>query len=118
MGWQKIRNSWAGSMVMVSMLAAMALAAETAATANEPAEYYSNRAVEYAGKGQWDQAIADYTKALEKNPRSVNDYINRAAAYMQKSNFVLALKDFNKALEINPQEPRGYTNRGWLFLIT
>ena len=48
------------------------------------AEAYNNRGVAYAAKGQYDQAISDYNKALEMNPRFAKAYYNRGLAYWRK----------------------------------
>src|SRR6201999_4456107 len=35
-----------------------------------------------AEKGEWDTAVAAYTKAIQQNPKSALPYIHRAYAYM------------------------------------
>ncbi len=42
------------------------------------ADAYLNRGIVYQRKGQYDQAISDYNKALEINPRYALAYYNRA----------------------------------------
>ena len=76
------------------------------------AKFYSNRGVAYAAKSQYDQAISDYTKALEINPRFAWAYYNRGNAYMRKDQYDQAISDFNKVLEINPREAQAYSRRG------
>ena len=65
----------------------------------------------YEEKGQ-DEAISDYTKALEINPRDALAYYNRGIAYNKKGRHDEAISDFNKALEINPRDAWAYYNRG------
>ena len=48
------------------------------------AEAYNNRGVAYSNKGDYDRAIADYTKAIELNPDYVEAYSNRGGAYVKK----------------------------------
>jgi len=38
------------------------------------AEAYNNRGLAYSDKGQYDQAISDFTKALEIKPRFAAAY--------------------------------------------
>ena len=49
------------------------------------AEPYYNRGNVYDEKGQLDQAISDFTKALEINPSYVEAYTNRGFVYLKKS---------------------------------
>jgi tetratricopeptide (TPR) repeat protein len=41
----------------------------------------------YWKKGQYDQAISDYTKALEINPRDDGTYYNRRVAYYSRQEY-------------------------------
>src|SRR5262245_39867081 len=51
---------------------------------------YNNRGFEYRHKSDLDRAIADYTKAIEINPRYA-DYNNRGYAYTIKGDFDRAI---------------------------
>jgi tetratricopeptide (TPR) repeat protein len=68
----------------------------------ESAEAYNDRGVAYGRKGQYDQAIADYNKAIEINPRGAMTYKNRGSAYYHKGQIDKGISDFNKAIEIDP----------------
>ena len=48
------------------------------------AEAYFYRGVAYGRGGHYDQAIGDYTRALEINPRYNKAYYNRGYAYFKK----------------------------------
>src|SRR4030042_5342299 len=76
------------------------------------AKAYNNRGLAYSHKGQYDQAISDFNKALEINPRYAEAYNNRGLAYDERGQLDQAISDFNKALEINPRYAEAYTNRG------
>lgn len=56
----------------------------------------------YVTKGQYDQAILNFNKALEMNPKYAEAYCNRGGAYLGKGRYDMAILDFNKAIEINP----------------
>jgi tetratricopeptide (TPR) repeat protein len=73
---------------------------------------YLIRGNEAYNKRNYDQAIADYNKALEINPESADAYNNRGAAYDKKGNYDQAIADCNKALQINPESAEAYNNRG------
>ena len=90
----------------------LALAGQEGNVRAESAKFYFDRGVEEGKKGRFDQAIADFTKAIEINPRLVEAYIHRGVAYNQKGQIDQAISDFNKVLEINPRNPEAYYNRG------
>ncbi|MEW5724737.1 MAG: tetratricopeptide repeat protein [Thermodesulfobacteriota bacterium] len=59
-----------------------------------------------------DLALADFTKALELDPRNSWAYDLRGATWVSKGELDRALEDFNKALELNPGNAQIYYNRG------
>ena len=71
-----------------------------------------NRGIAYIEKGQYDQAISEFTKAIEINPGFAEAYGNRGAAYFKKGEHDLAISDCNKALEIKPAYAEAYSYRG------
>jgi TonB family protein len=63
-------------------------------------------------KGDFDQAIAAYNKALSINPQLAEAYFVRGIAWRYKGDNDRAIADFNQALSINPQYAGAYNNRG------
>jgi tetratricopeptide (TPR) repeat protein len=61
---------------------------------------YHRRGTAYASKKQYDQAIADYTKALEIDPKYISAYNDRGLAYMSKGNYERAIADVTRAVEL------------------
>ena len=80
------------------------------------AKPYYNRGVAYDDQGSIQQAISDYTKAIEINPNLAEPYNNRGNAYKQ-GNFIQAISDFAKAIELNPNYTEAYSNRGAAYAI-
>jgi tetratricopeptide (TPR) repeat protein len=77
------------------------------------AQSYFNRGKANIAKGQYDQAISDYTKAIELNPNSAEAYRLRGDAYLFfKGQLDLAISDYNKVLEIRPKDSGTYLNLG------
>lgn len=70
--------------------------------------YIGNRSL-IAGK--YDEAIANYTKAIELDPNFAGAYCNRAIAYHQLKKYDLAIADFSKAIELKPNFAMGYCLR-------
>jgi tetratricopeptide (TPR) repeat protein len=66
----------------------------------------------YLSKGEYDQAISEFNKTLEINPKDSGTYKNRGAAYMNKGQYDQAISDYTKALEINPKDAEVYNARG------
>ena len=53
--------------------------------------------------GELDQAIADYTRAIEFEPDKPLNYSSRGTAYSKQKKYDLAIADLNKAIELSPQ---------------
>ena len=88
-----------------------------AGCAEMEADSYFNRALTYGKKGQYDQAIADYNKAIEINPGYAMAYYNRGRAYaIGTGQYDQAIADYNKAIEINPMFISAYKNRGLVMM--
>src|SRR5215831_7079346 len=79
------------------------------------ADAYNHRGVASYKKGQYDQAIADYTKALEINPNDAEIYNNRGVVYGATRRDDQAIADLTKALEINGKYAEAYNNRGVIY---
>jgi tetratricopeptide (TPR) repeat protein len=77
----------------------------------DPNIYYS-RALIYVELGEYEKAIADYSKAIDfkYNPLSI-PYYNRAIAYRYKQDVQAAISDFNKSLLLDPNYADAYFDR-------
>jgi tetratricopeptide (TPR) repeat protein len=83
-------------------------------TADDRAEAYYLRANAYGDKGEFDKAIADYTKAIELGEYDVF-YASRCWAYGQVKDTAHALQDCDKAIALNPNLALAYVNRGVIY---
>jgi len=65
--------------------------------------------------GESDKAIADYSKAIELNPRYAIAYHNRGFVYRKIGEYDRAILDFTKAIEIDPKYASAYYHRGHIY---
>lgn len=59
-----------------------------------------------------ENAIADFSKAIELIPKYAEAYNRRGGAYLSKGNSEGAIADLNKAIELMPEFAEAYYNRG------
>jgi len=84
-------------------------AAEDAGTCN-------HRGITLAREGRYEEAIAQFSRAIQRNPAFVDACHNRALVYVAIGNLGQAVSDFSRVIEIAPQGAEGYENRGRLHL--
>ncbi len=79
---------------------------------------YYNRGLTNEHLGNYKQAIMDYDKSIEINPKfHVRAYYNRGHAYTILGNYQQAIADYDKAIEIYPEYDEAYFNRGCVYAI-
>jgi len=76
------------------------------------AEAYNNRgmarhALEQftSARNDFDEAIRDFTQAIERNPGYLEAYLHRAMAYQLSGQADIALADIEQVLKIKPGHP-------------
>jgi tetratricopeptide (TPR) repeat protein len=65
-------------------------------------------------KGNWEQAIAQYTEVVRINPHSAETFFNRALSYSQVKDWENAIRDCTETLRLNPRHLRALHWRGVL----
>ena len=63
-------------------------------------------------KGQYDQAVSQFNKAIEINPKYVKAYLYRGFAYAQKGQHDQAISEFNNLLRLKPRLAAAYHGLG------
>jgi len=76
---------------------------------------YNNLGKVLLQKGQVDEAITQFQKALEINPINVEVHNNLGSALLQKGQVDEAIAQYQKALEINPNDSEAHNNLGSAF---
>jgi len=77
------------------------------------AKAYYARGTEWAGLGNHDRAIADFTTAVELDPKLSAAYVNRALSRSDKGESDLALADYEAALKLSPNDARAHAGRAF-----
>jgi len=77
------------------------------------AEAFVMRGIKWIAKGDLDNAIYDFNRAIVIDPDFAEAYSNRGMAYRLKGLYDQAISDYNKSLEINPDDAETYNRRGF-----
>jgi lipoprotein NlpI len=80
----------------------------------ELAQALYQRGVGYAAKGDYTDAVRDFTQALKFAPDSSDALYNRGGAYSKLARWDEALADFNALLKIVPNDPNTFYARAWV----
>src|SRR5262245_45776300 len=70
------------------------------------------------GRGKYNEAIAQYTKAIELRPNFAEAYNNRGYAAYSKYDGSDPLADLNRAIELRPKFPHAYNTRGCVYMAS
>src|SRR3990172_2689852 len=74
-----------------------------------------NQGLENLKEGKLDDALGNFEKTLEINPKSVQALINISVIYISQGNFDKANEILLKAININPNYPETYLNLGVVY---
>jgi tetratricopeptide (TPR) repeat protein len=73
---------------------------------------YSNLGNNYYGLGDYQEAIKDFNRAIELDPKLAGAYWGRGKTYHELGDYQQAIKDFDRAIELNPKLGGAYWSRG------
>ncbi len=76
------------------------------------ADEFTNRGIIKWKGGDYQGAIADYSKAIELNSQDAFAYNLRGLVKYKLQDYQGAISDYSSAIEINPQRAHSYANRG------
>ena len=75
----------------------------------------NNRGIASAREGQYETAIAQFTRAFQRNPVFAEAYYNRGFVDIAIGQLGQAISDFTKAVEIKPEFIESYKIRGPIY---
>jgi protein O-mannosyl-transferase len=77
---------------------------------------YSNLGSFLSSRGDVDEAIQDFRRAIELNPDASKDHNNLGKALLQKGRMAEAIEEFQTALRISPDDSDAENNIGAFYL--
>ena len=80
------------------------------------AEEYISRGTEALQRGQYSEAIEDFTKVIELKPGHAEAYYDRGNAYGGQGEYDRAIQDLTKAIELK-EDAEAYALRGGIYNI-
>ena len=66
----------------------------------------------WGAKGNYDQAIKDYSEAIKLDPGLAPAWNNRGLAYDDQGDYDQAIKDYSEAIKLQPDDADAWRNRG------
>jgi regulator of sirC expression with transglutaminase-like and TPR domain len=63
----------------------------------------NQKGIAFADEGRYEAAIAQFTRAIQRNPAFVEAWANRARVYIAIGNLGQAVSDFSQIVEIRPE---------------
>jgi S1-C subfamily serine protease len=81
----------------------------------QSARDYYKKGLSLQARGDYQQAINNYTQALQLTPdrsTALSTFLNRGYAYLNLQNWQAAIDDYNQALQIDSNEATAYNERG------
>jgi len=102
------------SIVLTFCAATLGNTAET--NQSDAAQILLSRGDELMGRGEYNEAIAQYTKAIELRPDFAEAYNNRGYAVYSKYDGSDPLADLNRAIELRPNFAHAYNTRGCIYM--
>ncbi len=78
---------------------------------------YANKGFKFFRKGQFEEAISNFNKAIELHPGVTLCYFARGQIYLEQKQIDKAISDFNKTIELNPYLMNAYIFRGSAYFI-
>jgi tetratricopeptide (TPR) repeat protein len=118
--WIIIAILFGTSLAACSLHAAAPVKPASAGGTVDTAAAYLLRGDQETESKAYDQAIADYTQAIQLKPNNAEAYNNRGLAYALKSKSQMesAIADYSQAIRLRPAYAYAYNNRGVAYMAS
>jgi tetratricopeptide (TPR) repeat protein len=81
-------------------------------------DFYFNQGASFLGEGDYDKAIASFSKALSLNPKSARALNLRGIAYFHQKNYRMAEEQFRQALALDASYAEATNNLGSVYFAS
>lgn len=81
------------------------------------ADEYIFRGIDFADQGDLQRALADFTAAVEMEPRLDRAYYNRGVTYNKLKQYLEAIQDFNITLDLRRSHEGALINRAFAYTL-
>jgi tetratricopeptide (TPR) repeat protein len=98
-----------------TLLVGILLAVFAKGCSSGPVQKALENGTAFEEKGQFVEAMVEYNRAIELDPKNTDAYYNRALLYRKQGNSKAALEDFDKIISINPNYSEPYYGRGQIY---
>ena len=78
---------------------------------------FNDRGNRYSRNGVYQQAIEDYSKAIELDQNFAEAYFNRGVSHYEEGQYQNAIDDLTLAIELNPLDDNYYGRRSLAYLF-
>ena len=103
---------WTGSLALFGLFMIIMIFLIGYMSGNNLAKKSFNQGLENSKLKQYDKAIADYTRAIELDPKLADAYYNRGVDCGKLKQYDKAIGDYTKAIELDPKSANAYYGRG------
>ncbi len=79
---------------------------------------YNRRGNQYSRNGAYEQAVADYTQALELDAGLADAWFNRGVSFYELGMYAESIDDLTRAIELDPEEDNYYGRRSLAYLFS
>lgn len=74
-------------------------------------KFFINQGIELTNKGEFDEAVVAFDKAIDLNNKAELAYFSKGIAYHNLNQLQAAYESYTKAIELNPKMIDAYYNR-------
>ena len=78
---------------------------------------FNDRGNRYSRNGVYEQAIQDYTQAIELDASFAEAFFNRGVSYYELGRYREAIADLTRAIDLNPKDDNYYSRRSLAYLF-